>query len=385
MDVSSAATQASEKTEQRDRVRAEQQLRKRRLAMSFASYMVTFTVIVFCWYQDMFPALVVWQYLAFALILNAGFLIAFQSNFNLRFKDPSLTAAQMVVSLVPALYVMYFMTAGQARAVLLFIAIVPALYGILALNIRQFLSVVTIFFIQYVGVMALIYWRRPETLNGPLELFQAMALLLVLAQIAIIGGFINGLRTKLRHRNQELRVAMSDLNSAMERIQDLASRDALTGVFNRRYLFEVLSREINRQRRADGPFSVCIMDIDYFKQVNDQHGHLAGDDVLRRVAESVMDGLRNIDCFGRYGGEEFLLILPQTPLPGARIKAERVRREIEKLQFPNIGDDFRITVSIGVAEHWPDEEPDNTINRADSALYEAKSRGRNRIVTADDV
>lgn len=382
MDAPSTGIAHSKQTQNTDQVRAEQQLRKRRLAMSFASYMVTFTIVAFCCYQGMLPETVVWQYLAFALLLNAGFLLAFQSDLNLRLNDPSLTAPQMVVSLLPALYVMYLLDAGQARAVFLFVAIVPALYGILALNIRQFLYVVMIFFLMYGGLMALLYWQRPQTLNSPLELIQAMVLMLVLAQIAIIGGFINGLRAKLRHRNQELRVTMKELNDAMEQIQDLANRDALTGVFNRRHLFDFLSKEINRQRRADGPFSVCILDIDHFKQVNDRHGHLAGDEVLKRVAETVMDSMRNIDCFGRYGGEEFLLILPQTPLSGAQIKAERVRRQVEEMHFPDIDDSFQVTVSVGVAEHWPNEEPDNTICRADSALYEAKKQGRNQVILA---
>ncbi|WP_097459981.1 GGDEF domain-containing protein [Mangrovitalea sediminis] len=383
MDASTAAFTPTEAAEAKQKLQAEQQLRKRRLAMSFASYMVTFTVVAFCWYQGMIPLRVLAHYLMFSIAINLGFLVAFQTNLNLRFRDPSLTAVQMVASLLPALYVMYFLDAGQARAIFLFIAIVPALYGILALNTRQFLAVVLIFFLLYGALMVMLHWQRPQVLSGPLELLQLFALMLVLAQIAVIGGFINGLREKLRHRNRELQSAMEELNSALARIQELASRDALTGVFNRRHLFYVMAKEINRQRRANGPFSVCILDIDFFKQVNDQYGHIAGDEVLKRVAEAVMNDLRNIDCFGRYGGEEFLLILPQTSLEGARIKAERVRQQIETLRFPSIDNAFRITVSIGVAEHWPEEEPDNTINRADSALYEAKTQGRNRIVIAD--
>lgn len=371
---------ATEKPEAHTKVAVEQRLRKRRLAMSFASYMVTFTLVTFCWSQGMVPFMVVARYLAFVLAINLCFLAAFQTNFNLRFRDPSLTAAQMVISLAPALYVMYFLDAGQARAVFLLIIIVPALYGILALNTRQFLVTSLFFVLLYLGLVAVLYWQRPQVLNGPLELIQFLALLLVMGEIAIIGGFIHGLREKLRKRNGELRDTMQDLNNALGRIRELASRDDLTGVFNRRYLFDVLAKETNRCHRANGPFSVCILDIDFFKQVNDRFGHQAGDEVLRRVADSVSSRLRNIDCFGRYGGEEFLLILPQTPMEGAAIKAERVRRQIEELRFSDIAPDVRVTVSIGVAEFLSDENVDATIQRADAALYQAKEQGRNRVV-----
>lgn len=362
--------------------RADQALRKQRLKMSVFSYLVTASLVLLCWYLDLAPAIAVIQYLIFCVLINGLFWAMISSGFNLRFRDPSMTALQMVVSVLPALWVMYFLDAGQARASFLLIITVPALYGILALNIRQFLVVGFFFFSMYGVFMAVMWWSKPELLDPSLELFQLLALLLVMAEIAIIGGFIHSLREKLRLRNSELKQTMGELQEAMAKISDMAHRDALTGLFNRRHLFDVLSKEANRQRRANGPFSVCILDVDHFKHVNDRYGHGVGDEVLKRIAESVEPGMRNIDCFGRYGGEEFLMVLPQTTAEGAGIKAERVRATVEALRFPTVGDDFRVTVSIGIAEHLAEEIADDTICRADAALYQAKAGGRNRVVIA---
>jgi diguanylate cyclase (GGDEF)-like protein len=230
---------------------------------------------------------------------------------------------------------------------------------------------VGLWFCGLYGLLLLSLWFfRPHVLSGELELLQTVGFLLVIAEITAIGGFISGLRGKLRQRNREL-------GEAMEQIRELVNVDSLTGVYNRRRLFEVIHEESSRYSRSPGSFSICLLDIDNFKQVNDTYGHQAGDAILQAVAQCVAKDLRTIDCFGRYGGEEFLMVLPQTPLDGACIKAERVLATVSSLKFPKIGDDFRITVSIGVAEYHNNENTDDTLLRADKALYEAKDAGRN--------
>ncbi|WP_148863236.1 GGDEF domain-containing protein [Marinobacter fonticola] len=372
-----AAADSAQHTMSTD-VQANQRLRKRRLGMSFISYQVTLAIVVLCWTLDMVPIRVVLEFWVFSLIINAGFFLLIHFNLNLKFRDPSMTGLQMVLSILPPIWVMYFLDAGQARAIFLMIAIVPALYGILALRTREFLLVGFWYFLLYGVLLLAIGLTKPDVLAPTLsiEIIQMLAFTLVMAQIATIGGFISGLRGKLRKRNREL-------NEAMARIQELVNIDELTGVFNRRRLFEVLSEESNRHSRAQGPFSICILDIDYFKQVNDTHGHQAGDDMLKTVAQTVNESLRQIDCFGRYGGEEFLMVLPQTPLTGARTKADRVRQTIESLSFDQIKDGLRISVSIGVAQYREGETIEDTIARADEALYKAKQQGRNQVVGED--
>ncbi|MEJ7807594.1 MAG: GGDEF domain-containing protein, partial [Telluria sp.] len=129
-------------------------------------------------------------------------------------------------------------------------------------------------------------------------------------------------------------------------------------------------------------FSICILDVDHFKRVNDSFGHLAGDRVLQAIAETATEALRQTDYFGRYGGEEFALVLTGTMVDGAMITAERVRTRIEALRFPDISPELRVTVSIGIADLRMQEDTAQTFKRADKALYCAKEEGRNRCLIA---
>lgn len=362
-----------------DKTSGDQTLRLKRLSMSCGSYLFTFALVYFCWWQAMVPAKVVIHFLLLCVLLNGIFFALIKSNFNLRFADPSLTLIQIITSIIPSLYVLYFLDAGQARSVFLYLILVPSLYGILALNTRQLIFVAIWDVLAYGLVVGLLARNRPETLVLTLESIQLFALILVMSQLALIGGYINKLRFELREQNQKLKDTTEQLNTTVEYVGELARRDELTGLYNRRHLFTILEHENSRMSRKQGPFSICIADIDFFKQVNDTYGHQAGDEVLRSVASELQESLRSIDCVGRYGGEEFLIILPQTELAGAMIKLERIRELVAGLKFPAIGEKFQVTLSLGVAEHKPDESIDDTILRSDEALYRAKSTGRNKV------
>jgi len=145
--------------------------------------------------------------------------------------------------------------------------------------------------------------------------------------------------------------------------------DPLTGVMNRRGLDDTLNSHKALASRYGSTFSVAVLDIDHFKRINDQHGHLQGDVVLQQLADTVSEGLRETDVFGRFGGEEFLVLMPHTDLSGACIFAERIRRRVEE--------QTAVTVSIGVAMMEPGEGVGQLIERGDMALYAAKSAGRN--------
>jgi diguanylate cyclase (GGDEF)-like protein len=169
------------------------------------------------------------------------------------------------------------------------------------------------------------------------------------------------------------------LEQALKIINELAIRDELTGSHNRRHLIQLIENEKERTARLGSLFCLCLLDIDYFKRINDTYGHSAGDTVLREFAATVQHQIRESDSFGRYGGEEFLLMLPETSIDEARILAERVRANIEKLGFTDLPD-LAVTVSIGIAEFRTNESIGQTVARADEALYLAKSSGRNRVV-----
>jgi diguanylate cyclase (GGDEF)-like protein len=163
-------------------------------------------------------------------------------------------------------------------------------------------------------------------------------------------------------------------------IQWLAITDPLTGLYNRRGFFELGQREVERFRRFDRPFSAIMIDLDHFKQVNDTFGHAAGDLVLIELANRLRSKIRDIDVLGRYGGEEIVVILPETDLQGAALLAERLRAHIESAPIVTDRGPITITISAGVAEYKP-TTPDlaSLLDRADSAMYIAKQSGRNQV------
>ena len=195
----------------------------------------------------------------------------------------------------------------------------------------------------------------------------------------------------LSRRGKDLERAVqrrtAELEEANLRLEELSLRDGLTGLFNRRAMRERFSELHGLAARNGNPYSVILCDIDYFKALNDSLGHLEGDRVLRRVAENLSSAMRVSDSIYRYGGEEFLAILPETRAPGARQVAERMRRAIESLEIghgSSAASPF-VTLSFGVAEtrvSHPDSQEtwEQTIDRADKLLYRAKSTGRNRVV-----
>ena len=173
-----------------------------------------------------------------------------------------------------------------------------------------------------------------------------------------------------------------ELKAAYKRIEELAELDELTGSFNRRCIMRMLYDDIARAQRSKTPCSIALIDLDWFKRINDAHGHPIGDEVLRTFAITVFANIRHIDKFGRYGGEEFLLVLPETPEGDAVRTLDRLRAIIADLDWSAFSLGMQVTISAGVATLKPNEPPDTFLARADRALYAAKAQGRNRIASA---
>jgi len=159
-------------------------------------------------------------------------------------------------------------------------------------------------------------------------------------------------------------------------ISRIAAEDSLTGLYNRRKINELIQHEIERSERYQKGFSVIIMDIDYFKRVNDRHGHLAGDELLKMLAQILLDTIRHTDEVGRWGGEEFVVLCPETNMDGACLLADKIRQKIEHSTFNDYG---KQTASFGIACYQEGDTIDNIISHADEALYMAKNAGRNRV------
>jgi diguanylate cyclase (GGDEF)-like protein len=173
------------------------------------------------------------------------------------------------------------------------------------------------------------------------------------------------------------------LLAGRQQLEQLLVTDELTGISNRRHLEATLKSEIRRSRRSQRSFALLMADVDRFKEFNDNHGHLAGDNALKSVAQVLRKTMRNEDYVARYGGEEFLAVLPDTDLSGGVKAAERVRERLAKIGVA-VGKQFvTLTVSVGVAEFPTDgDSPESLIAAADAALYQAKRRGRDRVVSA---
>ncbi len=177
-------------------------------------------------------------------------------------------------------------------------------------------------------------------------------------------------------------IGLSDVTAQKEieaRLRDLATHDALTSAFNRRYFFEVAGAELVRARRYKRPMSIAMLDVDFFKRVNDEHGHAAGDEVLRGIVAACSRELRTQDVLARYGGEELVVLFPETDGRAARAVAERLRSAVEASSFPHGEASLRVTISGGVSSWNGEEKLEATIERADEALYRAKKNGRNRV------
>jgi diguanylate cyclase (GGDEF)-like protein len=175
------------------------------------------------------------------------------------------------------------------------------------------------------------------------------------------------------------------LVQAREAMRFKATHDALTGVWNRGTILETLEREISRSRRGGASLGVIIGDLDHFKSINDTYGHLSGDDVLRETTKRLRACIRPYDAVGRYGGEEFLILLPGCDATATANKAEQLRAAISQRPMETRSGPLHITMSLGgvATASWPDDNANQILQRADAALYRAKERGRNRTATSD--
>lgn len=193
-------------------------------------------------------------------------------------------------------------------------------------------------------------------------------------------GYIGTTRdiTEKKEYERQLGKYIEELKILNTELKKMAITDNLTGVFNRRQFEDDLNLIINKKKMQDIQFSLILFDIDYFKTINDFFGHKIGDSVLQRISELVLENIRTTDRLFRWGGEEFIIILPEENLESAKIVAEKIRNIIQNEDF---GIEKIITISLGVGEHIADENADQMFARIDKILYQAKIQGRNRVVS----
>lgn len=296
-----------------------------------------------------------------------------RSGWSRRLSDPSMTEPQMVVGQFAVMA--GYAIAGELRSAVLMPLLLILTFGALSIPWRRMAALTVLAVLVMGGTMLGLYLLRPATHRGPVELSNFLIGLVSLPGASAVAELLGSMRARLRQQRADLRVALA-------RIQDLATLDDLTGLANRRRAQELLSAEVTRGQRAVHPFAVALVDLDRFKRLNDRFGHAGGDEALRAFAHAAREGVRAGDLVSRWGGEEFLVLMPETTEPEARAALERLRAAVEGLRLPSVQGDMRFTFSAGVTGYRAGQTVADTVARADRALYRAKAAGRNRIELA---
>ncbi len=351
---------------------SQQALRMRRFLIGVASYCMWLILIVYCYHQGFSRLSAEWIGFAFGIValINILLYLTFRTGLNKRFADPSLTMIQMCIAALGAMVVIYF--TDKVRGVILIVYIVTIMFGVFRFNLRQYIKFTFFSVLSYIAVILLLINNHPDRINLRIELLQVVVLAAVLIWFSMIGSYLNDLRASLSTTNRNLKKALNT-------IHDLAILDDLTKAYNRRHLFEELKHKKGLADRGGSVFSIALLDLDRFKRINDTYGHVKGDEVLKHLIRSIRHEIREIDSISRYGGEEFIIVMDNTVIKGAEECAYRIKKAVAGLRFPGFSDAFRMTVSIGITAYKPLESIDQTIIRADKAMYRAKAEGRDRI------
>ena len=305
------------------------------------------------------------------VLLNAAALISIRAGWTRRLPDPALTVVQIRYAIVSN--AIGYALLGEARGITPVILSLVLIFGIFSLSAREMAANLLLSLLCFGVAMAVVASTHAAGYNPMLELAYGVMIVLVLAGSTFVGLRIQHVRRRLKQQKHEL-------GDALERINHLATHDELTGLVNRRRMTELVQVERERCLRSQRPLVLALLDLDLFKAVNDRHGHATGDAVLCAFAQCVSDNLRGVDVLARWGGEEFLLLLPETPIEGALALLERVRSAVADLRVASAQGPINITVSAGLAAGRPGQSLEQVLEQADEALYQAKEQGRDRVV-----
>ncbi|HEX7636792.1 MAG TPA: GGDEF domain-containing protein [Burkholderiaceae bacterium] len=293
-----------------------------------------------------------------------------RSGLNRDLRDPALTMLQMLYSVLCAGWAYSF--AGGAHGMVGIILAVILMFGMFGLSIRQILFTAAYVLLLFGGVMA---WKsRADPAYPPgLELNYFVMLCIMVTGVALLTTRLHRMRDRLHRQKMELEAALAH-------IQRLATHDELTGLVNRRHMQVLLENERLRSERTTQDWCLALIDLDHFKAVNDRHGHAIGDEALRALGRHAHALIRKTDVLARWGGEEFVLLLPNTPLAMAVNSLERLREHVAA-QPLTLSDGVLLPMSFsaGVTEYRRGETFAQTLERADRLCYRAKELGRNRV------
>lgn len=323
------------------------------------------------------PAWVAIVFVAVSLALTTSFYLFTRYGLNQKLDDRGMLMPQLIGN---ACVQVTFLILAPNLAVLFLLALFVTMgYGAIQFSPRQFMAS----WLVYGGVTGVSIWLIRDQFSYPGISTAEVGLVWLWFFLALwlqtnTSAQFSHLRDQLSKKNQHLQ-------ESLEQIEILARHDYLTGVLNRRCLIENLDEELERANRSSHPFCFVMIDLDHFKQINDNYGHPTGDAVLKAVSTCAMQSLRTIDRFGRLGGEEFGILLPATSTAQGAIAVERLRQAVLEYDWGTIESDLCVTFSAGLAENATNDTVESITKRVDIAMYKAKHEGRNRLVLANVV
>lgn len=293
-----------------------------------------------------------------------------------RLRDPSMTMLQMGWTITSGAAAYVF--AGEARGVVPSVLAMILFFGALGLNLAQVITIGLYAFAAF-ALAVVVSMRLFAGQASTMDIAYGWMVLIVLTGCMALNLRIQRILERLRdHRSQ--------LARALAVNRELALRDDLTGLINRRAAGELIALELRRKQRHQGQLLLAMIDLDRFKTINDEHGHVVGDQVLRAFADTIRTSVRDSDVLARWGGDEFLLMLSDAPLHEGERLLQRARHAVQNMQIAvedkGKGTVVRVSMSAGLAQCLEGESMEYTIERADAALYAAKALGRNRVAVA---
>lgn len=309
---------------------------------------------------------------AFAVIGETGFYVLIRTGLSARFGEGSLNLPQMVFGIVSL--AIAFVVNPHFKIILMMIVALVLQYGAFELSPRRCRQLSWFAVAVFVPIMVLFAWFDPHKYPPRIGGFQIAFTIAVLPTVGFVAGALSRLRLDLREQRRALR-------AALDRAETMAVTDELTGLPNRRYALQWTHEAITRAERSGGALCLAILDLDHFKRINDTSGHATGDAVLQQFAATITAILRSGTLFARWGGEEFLLVMPDMNLPTADTLLSRLRAQLAQ---PDIWASIHldpVTVSAGLTNYRTGETIDAALRRADLAMYQAKQAGRDRHVT----
>jgi diguanylate cyclase (GGDEF)-like protein len=306
-----------------------------------------------------------------SLLISVLFYAVLRSGLNLRFAEPSLTVPQIIIAQTLAAYAYVLMS--PFRGALLMLQVLALFFALFTLQLRL-LWLLCAYGLTLMGAtMALLAQQDPQHFDPQQELIHFVLLAAILPAVSLLGYQLTRMRAKLRRQKSALEVALN-------RIQNLANHDELTGLYSRRFMLEMLHHHLATQTRTRQAATLALIDLDHFKDVNDNYGHRVGDEALRTFARQMQSCLREIDLTARWGGEEFMVLLPHTSPDQAQRIFDRLSQQLTLQPVLGAPAELRIRYSAGLTNLPADESIDRAIERADEALYRAKAQGRNQSV-----